>query len=312
MRLSSALIAGLLVFSAAARAADAPSKKRVIRGAPIYVLDRDGDGNVVTTTVPPNAAAPAPAPAPAEPARRSWELSLTWKLVIFALLAGAYRFFNNTNRAALTLPEEPDEYEPGQTASATLISAKQPSELKARLELYRDDDDKPVRSLPAAAGAPVESTGGWSCRVAAALPADADFEFAGGWVLIVEGRAAGWSLYETVNVPMKGFDATSLRVLGGPFAPGATVRAEFFSKAKPETADADLEYYSATDEEPSRTVAATLSEPQADPRGWRYAVEAVVPADSPAPAEDAGWILTVAAVIDGVDAVEEATVNTRV
>jgi hypothetical protein len=309
MRWTLAVFAGFLVSAAVARAADAPPKKRVIRGAPIYVLDRDGDGNIVAaTTVPPNARAPAPAPVDAP---RFRELSLPWMIGIFALLLGAKKFFTNTNRAELTLPEEPDEYEPGQTASATLTSAKQPTELKARLELYREDDDKPVRSLPASAGAPFEAEGGWRCPVAAPLPADAGFDFAGGWVLIVEGRAGGWSLYETVNVPVKGFETTSLRVLGGPFAPGGTVRAEFFSKSKPRTADAVLEYYSATDEEPSRSVPAALSAPQADPRGWRSEVEAVVPADSPAPAKDAGWILTVAAAIDGVDEVEEATVNTR-
>jgi hypothetical protein len=80
---------------------------------------------------------------------------------------------------------------PGELLRAYLLTDERPAQTSVACELYREDDDNPVRSVEAAIDPPQRGPDGWRCDIRVVLPTDARPSFAGGWALIVEGRTEG-------------------------------------------------------------------------------------------------------------------------
>lgn len=283
---------------------DARALERVA-GAPIFVLDRDSNSPSTTTaSVPAPAPRPVAAPvtAPVAPARDAGVSALTrgilWACLLAALLA--VKFLRGP-AASSSFSFAKVEYPPGVTVRGELKTSARPTEVRARLELYRMDDDRPVRSVEVRVAEPEQTPAGWRTCVEADLPADAIPDFDGGWALSVDGRVDGRSLHEGDNIELLSFYLDE----EGPFAPGASVRGVLLTKRRPAGLTTGLDLYRTGDasgnaerKSPGRVVETAQAE-----GGWRTVVEAELPKDA-RPDFPGTWVLW-AEGKDGSDEVAE-------
>lgn len=104
-----------------------------------------------------------------------------------------------------------DFHAPGDTVRAVLQTNQRLQETHAVLQLSREDDDRVMRTSPAAVGPPERIPDGWRCTVSAVLPDDAQPDFEGEWAVAVEARTEnGGGLSESAPLMLRAFYLTAI------------------------------------------------------------------------------------------------------
>jgi hypothetical protein len=209
-------------------AARASAEKKVVRGAPICV-DQAGKTVPCPTGVPVKpkpepappvdgveaaarlavqlAAKPKPAPpppaAPAHPLLFKLGLNAALTLGMLAVLLVLIKLKLRFAVADFEFEKEPRG--PGEVARGFLKTKERPESVKAVLALYRDENDVPVRTLPADVGMPEQllEGEGWRTPVSVTLPPDVHPPFPGGWALEIEGVIKGRKILAGDNPNLK-------------------------------------------------------------------------------------------------------------
>lgn len=287
----------------------ASAGKKIIRGAPIF-LDENGNSAPPPATASPApsiASGPVPAPAPLSPAVTAVPSPVIrgyggfWiGLVLLALLVWAKRLFKAPQ---CSFAFEPDLRAPGETAKGIMWTKRRPESISAIFELYRADDDVPIRSAPVTVGEPEQCPDGWRTTVAVALPSDIRPEFEGGWALSVQAVVNGRTIFLGDNVHLRSLWLDP----PGPRAPGETLRGVLWTEEPPGALKASLHLYADDTESdaPLHSVSLAVGMPEKFNGGWRTIIETHIPNHA---RPESQWLLDVS---DGAGVNERGEVIIR-